>query len=146
MGKLHNIRLKSDAFIAQYNVNIRLAILNAANKLIAMNKAQMMNHKDAEGKPLTNKQTGSTKLSPAYARMKGQTRPNLFLKGSFQNQMFMEVNENNLTWFIDSYDDKSGILTENYGLKIFGIKDTQRAKQLTGKEFEKLYRRMVLGR
>ena len=60
--------------------------------------------------------------------------------------MFLDVNENNLTYFVDSTDFKSGILTENYGLDIFGIprKRNAEAKRLTGKAFATRYKRLVL--
>jgi hypothetical protein len=111
-----------------------------------MNKAQMLDSKDSKGKSLIHKGTGSKNLSLFYSIRTNKQTPNLFLKGTFQNEMFLDVNENNLTYFVDSTDFKSGILTENYGLDIFGIprKRNVDAKRLTGTAFATRYKRLVL--
>lgn len=123
---------------------IARAVMQAEDGLLKINKSQMLASKDSEGKPLVHRSTGSEYLTHLYAIRTGKMKPNLYLTGAFQRDMFLEVNENDLTWFIDSYDQKSGILTDNYTPKIFGVEDKDRAKRLTSIEFKQLYERTVL--
>ena len=143
MGRLHEIRLRSDRFIANLNVKIAEAIENVEDGLVDLNQQQMLESKDVEGMPLTHKLTGSPYLSAPYARRTNKQTPNLYLSGDFQKAMFLSVDENNGTWFIDSQDFKSQHLVANYG-KIFGIQDKNRAKQYTGQSFKRLYEMEVL--
>lgn len=146
MGRLHEIRLKSNQFVANMNVHIAQSIESVETNLVNMNKGQMLSSKDSQDMPLIHKNTGSKNLSLAYSILTGKQTPNLFLTGDFQRAMFLEVNENNLTFFIDSQDSKNGILTDNYGDEIFGIpvKRQPEAKQLTGADFKSKYESMVL--
>jgi len=144
MGKLHDIRVASDSFMSQFNVHVSDAIKSTENDLVRMNKEQMLKSQDSTGNALIHKSTGSEFLTPAYAKEKGKSKPNLKDTGSFQREMFLEVDENELSWFIDSDDAKADILADNYGVKIFGIKDVKSAKKLTGEAFRKLYHKLVL--
>ena len=141
MGRLHEIRVKSDRFISQIDLNIEEAIQSNEATLVKMNISQMLNHTDSEGNPLIHKKTGSPLLSPAYAKIKNKSRPNLKDTGEFQKNMFLLVNNNK--WFIDSEDPKAGFLVGNYG-KIFGIEDKQEAKRTNLKSFAALYKKEVL--
>jgi len=143
MGKLHELRIRSNSFVANMNVNIALSIESVEKELVQMNKAQMLSSKDAENQPLFHSGTGSELLSPAYAKRTKKRTPNLYLTGDFQKGMFLNVNEGNLNWFIDSEDSKSKHLVNNYR-NIFGIYDHQKAKILTGMAFKRRYQRMVL--
>ena len=146
MGKLNDITKRHNKFIQNMNIHIAASIESEERLLVNMNKAQMLNSKDSKDKSLIHKSTGSDFLTTLYAIRTNKSKPNLFLSGSFQNLMFLQVNENNLTYFVDSLDFKSGILTENYGLDIFGIprKRNADAKKLTGKAFATRYKRLVL--
>jgi len=146
MGRLHDIRLKSNQFVANMDVHIAHSIESVETQLVNMNKGQMLASKDSKDKPLIHKSTGSEFLTNLYAVKTRKSKPNLFLSGEFQRFMFLSVNENNLTYFIDSEDGKSGILTDNYGLEIFGIpqKRNTDAKQLTSAAFKQKYESMVL--
>ena len=146
MGKLNDLTVRHNAFVQNMNVHITESINEQSRKLLTMNKSQMFSHKDSEDKPLIHKLTNSPLLSKGYSILTNKSRPNLFRSGDFQNAMFLSVNENNLTYFIDSEDEKAGILTENYGNKLFGIpnKSQPDAKQLTGERFKSRYKRLVL--
>jgi len=146
MGKLNELTIRHNAFVNNMNVHIAESIDSVETSLVNMNKAQMLSSKNSKDNPLIHKSTGSEFLTNTYAIKTRKSKPNLFLKGTFQNLMFLQVNENNLTYFIDSLDSKSGILTENYGLDIFGIprQRNAEAKQLTGKAFATRYKRLVL--
>lgn len=148
MGKLHEIRVKSDRFIQSINVHIAESINSVDKELIDMNKGQMLASLDSMDKPLIHKSTNSKNLSLAYSLRTKKLTPNLYLSGDFQDEMFLEVDENRNTYFIDSMDWKNGILTENYGNNIFGVpvKKGDKAKQLTSKAFARKYKSFVLGR
>lgn len=148
MGRLHEIRLKSDQFIGNINVHIAESIKNVEDDLLKINKSQMLSSLDSDGSPLVHKETGNKNVTVAYQQKTGKITPNLFLSGDFQKSMFLEVNENDNSFFIDSEDWKNGILTENYGSKIFGIpqdKET-RSKELTSRSFKRNYESFVLRR
>jgi len=146
VGRLNDITQRHNAFVQNMNIHIAASIELVSPQLVNMNKAQMLDSKDSKGKSLIHKDTGSKNLSLYYSIKTNKQTPNLFLEGTFQNEMFLDVNENNLTYFVDSLDFKSGILTDNYGLDIFGIprKRNAEAKRLTGKAFATRYKRLVL--
>ena len=146
MGRLNDITQRHNRFVQNMNQHIMESIMSVDHRLLNMNKAQMLDSKDSKGKSLIHKDTGSRNLSLFYSIRTNKQTPNLFLEGTFQNEMFLDVNESNLTYFIDSLDFKSGILTENYGLDIFGIprKRNAEAKRLTGKAFALRYKKLVL--
>jgi len=145
VGKLNELTKRHNAFVQNMNVHIANSIEEESRKLLTFNKGQMFSHKDSKDKPLIHKLTNSPLLSKGYSLMTGKSRPNLFLSGAFQNAMFLNVNENNLTYFIDSEDEKSGILANAYGNDIFGIpeKFQIRSKQFTGTRFKSRYKRLV---
>lgn len=146
MGKLNDLTIRHNKFVANMNVNIAVSIESVSNELINMNKAQMLSSKDSYENPLIHKDTGSEFLSLDYAKLTGKSKPDLSLTRNFQKKMFLQVNENNLTYFIDSFDWKNGILTENYGNNIFGIpqKRHSEARKLTGEAFKRKYKSKVL--
>jgi len=143
---IHNLRLRSNQFCGNMNVNISMAIQSVDQKLIDLNRRQMLRSKDSEDKPLIHAKTGSPYLSKAYAKKTGKKKPDLFLDGTFQSQMFLHVDENKSTYSIDSLWEKTKYLVENYGLPIFGIgvKDQPMAKQQSGMAFKKMYKNQVL--
>lgn len=147
MGRLHQIRLKSDSFVSNINLYIADAIRKNEKSLVDMNRGQMLKSKDIFERPLIHKSTGRTTLSRQYSIKTGKSKPNLYLKGDFQREMFLDVNENNQTYFVDSFDDKSKFLTENYGKNIFGVpkKQEQEAKQKNLKTFARIYKLKVYG-
>lgn len=146
MGKLNDLTIRHNSFVQNMNIHIAASINEQSRKLLTMNKSQMFSHKDSKDKPLIHKLTNSPLLSKGYALLTNKSRPNLFRSGDFQNAMFLDVNENNLTYSIDSEDNKAGILTENYGNDIFGIPEKFQinAKQLTGERFKVRYKKLVL--
>lgn len=145
MGEVKKLYNRHLNFMNNVNVHIALAVEEVEPELVAMNKKQMSISKDSNSNPLIHKQTGSEFLSLPYQKKTKKKKPDLLLSGNFQRAMFLNVNENNLQFFIDSEDVKAGILTENYGNDTFGIseKDQPKAKILTGNEFEKRYNRIV---
>lgn len=146
MGKLNDLTIRHNAFVQNMNVHIAESIKEEERKLLTFNKGQMFSHKDSFDKPLIHKLTNSPLLSKAYAIRTNKREPDLNLTGGFHNGMFLEVNENNLTYFIDSEDEKSGILTDAYGIGLFGIPEKfhPQSKVLTGIRFAARYKRLVI--
>ena len=144
MGKLSELNNRYQAFVSNMNLHIAEAIMVNDNELTDMNKKQMLASVDSNNSPFVHKKTGSTLLSPAYARQKGKSKPNLFDTSSFQRNMFLTVNELNSTYFITSDDEKTGFLIANYGIEIFGIFDKQKAKELNAASFKRLFEQKVL--
>ena len=60
--------------------------------------------------------------------------------------MFFEIDENKMTWFIDSFWEKTKYLVSNYGEKIFGISkmNQPKAKEITFNAFYRKYQSEVL--
>lgn len=133
MNRIVKIAENSAKYLADFKQNVVRVIEENADQMIDFNREQMIGSKDAEDKPLTNKKTGSTKLSKAYAKKTGKSKPNLFLSGEFQDKMtFMMKDENE--YFISSKDFKTGYLAENYG-NIFGVgpKNQPKARKINDK-------------
>jgi hypothetical protein len=117
-----------------FNANIGLyeaeAIKKSEKLLVELNRSQLLRSKDNKDKSLKNSITGSTKLSPAYAKRTGKSTPNLWIDGTFQGEMFLDTNENNQAWFIDSFWDKTKYLVEMYSESIFGIAPSNKDKAI----------------
>jgi hypothetical protein len=144
--KLHELRIKSDAFIASINDKIVDSIQSVDNDLVQINKKNMLFSLNAKDESLIHVLTGVSTLSKPYAKRKNKTKPNLYDSGDFQKAMFFSIDENKMTWFIDSEDKKNGILTWAYTNDIFGIPEskTTHAKKLTFVAFVRKYKSEVL--
>ena len=138
MGKLHEIRLRSNRFVANMNVNIDQSIIHVEHLLLDLNRDQMKNKQiDSRGNFLPE-------YSSRWKSIKGLTYFNLFDTGDFQKKLFMNIKTP--LFLISSSDWKLLKLLKRVGERMFGIAPTNqnRAKQLTGKSFARLYRREVL--
>lgn len=144
--KFHELRLKSDAFIQSIDLKIVDSIQSVDRDLIEINKRNMLSSLNAKDESLIHVLTGVSTLSKPYAKRKNKTKPNLYDTGDFQKAMFFSIDENNMTWFIDSEDEKNGILTWAYTNDIFGIPEskTTHAKRLTFGAFFRKYQSEVL--
>ena len=112
-------------------------------KITDLNRKQLLASQDNKGRPLVNVQTGKTKLSPRYAKRTGKTKPNLWLKGAFQFDMFTDFRLPD-KYFTQSSNWKQGILNWMYQ-GLFGIapKHQPKAKNITDKAILKDYFREV---
>jgi hypothetical protein len=133
------------------NQNIRLlvaeAVENVEKPLVNINRSQMLRHKLSDGRDFVNTRTGKKTLSKAYARRTNKRYPNLYESGTFQKNMFLDVNENNLTMQFSSYWDKTNYLEDQYTLKIWGImpKNIPKARKIAVKELFRIYYKQLLG-
>jgi hypothetical protein len=119
MNRILDIQKKSNQYLANFTANVVRVIEMNAEKTVDFNRLQMLKNKDADNKPLIHKSTGSDKLSKAYAKRTGKTKPDLFVRGDFQEAMFLFMPDEK-EYFISSKDYKTGWLAKNYG-NIFGV-------------------------
>lgn len=96
----------------------REAAEEMAPDVVAANRAQLMEEKDADGRDIS---PGYSLFTRRTKQSKGQPtdRVTLFDTGVFQEGMFAEADGDKLV--IDSRDGKSASLKEKYGDRIFGI-------------------------
>ncbi len=139
MGQIAELRKRSNTFVANLGVHVAMAVEEVSDKIVDFNRDQMLKSRRADGRPIM------PKYSPKYAIRKGFTNPNLFLTGEFQSEMFLSVNENNLTYFIATFDFKMPFLTKRYTDMIFGIeqRNQPKAKALTTPSIGRIYKQQV---
>lgn len=125
MARIIDIQKKSAQWMANFDANV-VKIIESNPKNVEMNRVQMFNSTDADDKSLIHASTGSANLTKAYAKRSHKTKPNLFLDGSFQKEMFVFM-PNAKEYFMSSKHWLSGYLSKNYG-KIFGISPTNQPK------------------
>jgi hypothetical protein len=138
MGRLHDIRLRSNQFCNNINAKIEEAILFAENQVLNLNREQMKERQvDAFDKNLPE-------YSSHWKSIKGLTYFNLLDTGSFQNKLFMTVKYPK--FLISSKDKKLVKLLNRVGDRMFGIAPTNQpeAKKITLKSFTQLYKSQVL--
>ena len=143
MGQLHELRLRSNAFVANMDKHIEDSIVDSADELIKLNRKQMMSSVNAEDKPLIHLKTGSPYLSKSYARKTGKLKPNLYESGGFQKEMFLEPRFPE--YFIRSFNQVGKYLVDMYD-NFFGVspENQPEAKKITFANFYERYKKNVL--
>lgn len=129
-SRILEIQKRSNQYMAAFKDNVIRVIESNENIMLNMNKSQMLASLDAQDKPLIHKRTGSDKLSRAYAKRKGKSKPNLFDRGDFQAGMIFTM-PTEKDYIITSDDTKVNFLVGNYG-SIFGVspKNQPKAKEV----------------
>ena len=142
--KISELNKRFKSFAANINTNVAIAVEGVEQELTDMNRSNLLSSLDKFDKPLKHNKTGSTKLSSGYAQRTGKTTPNIFLKGDYQADMFLTVNETNNTYDIQSNDFKHPFLTENYD-NLMGVpkKRQNEAKAITTKAIGKLLKSKI---
>jgi len=145
MNRIVEIAKRSNQYMNQFTANVVRVIEDNSDKMLDFNRSQMINSKDADDSNLVHKSTGSTKLSKAYSRKTGKSKPDLLLSGSFQDKMTFIMQDEN-EYFISSKDFKTEYLAENYG-NIFGIspKNQVKAQKINDKAIIEDYLETILG-
>jgi len=116
---------KSNRWMAQFDANIVRIIESKDDKLIDLNRQQMVKHKDSNDAALINESTGKTTLTKAYAKKTGKAKPNFLETGLFQDSMaFIMPNANE--YFI--FSKQRQYLNKNYGGTIFGVAPSNKDK------------------
>ena len=132
-----------------YNGRIKFfqakAVQDNEKLFVDFNRKQMLSSKTSKNEAFVNSLTGSTGLSPAYAKKTGKKKPNLFVDGAFQGEMFLETNENDGTYFVDSFWDKTKYLIDMYTNDIFGIPKPNMGKaiEVASKSMFDFYKNLV---
>lgn len=96
---------------------IQDTLLEVRPIIIQAQREQMLSSKLSTGTPIL------PKYSPAYAKKKGYTDPDLRLTGEMQDEIFADIRENIIV--IDSADDPDKVsrLVGQYGPDIFGLNE-----------------------
>ena len=141
---VHVLRQKFEEFVNNMNVNIALAVEGVEQELTNLNRENLLNSKDKFDKPLKHNSTGSTLLSPAYAKRMNKPTPDLYVRGDYQSEMFLTVDENANQYYVQSNDYKHVFLTENYN-DIMGVSlsKQQKAKEITSKAIGQLLKSKI---
>lgn len=109
------------------NVNdaVEYTLINKSSELLHAQRLQMKQGLSSNGKPFINKNTGTDEYAPSTAKRKGKKKPiDLFDKGDFQKELFVDVREN--TFVIDSADRKTDKLIKQFGGEILGLNEDSR--------------------
>ncbi|HEY5590687.1 MAG TPA: hypothetical protein VIK55_06675 [Paludibacter sp.] len=125
ISQIVEIAKRSAQYVANMNANIIRVVESNKDLMIDINRSQFISSKDATGKPLTRVSTGSTKLSKAYARKAGKSKPDFFLSGQFQDEMIFFM-PNEKEYFINSR--VRPYLSPQYGGSIFGVTPNNQSK------------------
>lgn len=136
---------KAKKYNSQIKLHQAIAVKASEPVIVKLNRKQMLRSKLSNDKPMVHAKTGSNLLSKAYGKRTGKKRPNLFVDGTFQGEMFLETNENDGTYFLYSFWAKTKYLVISYTEKIFGIpkKDKKTAINKASKEMYNRYRKLV---
>ncbi len=132
-----------DTIAALESLNVRQLAREAVEKnlreMVSMNKTQLHEGKSTSGKPFPKYAPFEVEEGKEYADFKeelnpkpGWGNPDLYLTGSFYREMFGDLVGDDI--FMDSKDEKSGLLQEKYdgdtpgqleldepGSRIFGL-------------------------
>jgi hypothetical protein len=114
MSRLIEIAARSQAYIDSLESNIEDAIYPIEQSLTDLNRAQLMNNKGSDDKPLINERTGNETLSKGYARRTGKEKPNLYERGDFQSEMTTKIIMKSKKYVISSYHMLEKYLSVQY--------------------------------
>jgi len=138
---ISELRSRSNAFAA--NIDSHIAeVVEHNERLLQLNKGQLKASKNAKGGALVNNLTGSASLSPAYAKRKGKSKPDIFDTGATFRDMDLLFNEPK-EYVITSYTEYTPHLQDMYN-DLFGIQDSKKAYAITTPMLRTLYQRLVL--
>lgn len=126
MARILDIQKRSNAWVANLAVNVINIIEKNEQQTTEFNRKQLLASKNAAGTSLIHNRTGSDKLSKAYAKRTGKTKPNIFVSGAYQSAMFMTM-PNEKEYFITSDDEKVKYLPGMYD-KLHGIAPENQSK------------------
>lgn len=129
---IHELRIRSNEFVRNMAEWVELAVMDNEGQMLDLNRRQMLSGRMSDGKPIR------PLYSKAYAKRKGFTTPDLYLKGDFQGDMALAVTGDQ--YEITSVDFKTPFLVARYGDGIFGIEDKKKAQELNDKRFLELYK------
>lgn len=136
--KLHELRLKSDAFIENINAEIEESILFVESDILNLNREQM------KQRQVDSNDDNLPEYTSRMKSIKGLTYFNLFQTGEFQKKLKLSVKHP--VYAISSTDWKLEILLKRVGERMFGIAPSNQpeAKKITLNSFFIKYQSKVL--
>jgi len=139
MGKLHELRLRSNRFVENIDL-YKQDVIDDNQALLDLNRQQLrVEHKTKKDRP----------ISPEYSRwtaiLKGFRTPDLYDTGEMQRTLKIETT-NDRNYYIDATVDYGQSLKSRYTEDIFGIPDSKLnvAKAITTRLLADLYRKLVM--
>lgn len=141
MPTVSELRKRSNKFVANLDSHIA-TVVEHNEKLLQLNKGQLKASKNAKGGALVNNLTGSSNLSPAYAKRKNKSKPDIYDTGATFKEMDLLFNEP-ADYSIVSYTDYTKHLESMYN-DLFGVQNSKKAYAITTPMLVKLYRTLVL--
>lgn len=126
MARILEIQKRSKDYMSDFSDNVIRVIESNEGQMLNMNRSQMLKSLDANDRPLIHARTGSARLSLAYAKRTGKSKPNLFVNGRFQSDMFFTM-PTLKDYIIASDNELNKYLPKNYG-KIFGVSPANQPK------------------
>lgn len=140
MGRIHDIRLRSDRFIEQIDSYIE-TVIDDNQDLLNLNREQLKEeHSTKKGQPIR------PRYSKWYAEFKGFETPDLYLTGETQETLTIEAKGKQFN--IEGHTEQVPKLIDKYGADIFGIPNarTNEAKNITTKAIADLFKKHVLAK
>lgn len=139
MGKVHELRIRSNRFVENINLYIQ-DVVDDNQQLLDLNREQLKHeHKTKKDQPI------SPEYSPRTAELKGFRTPDLFDTGEMQRTLTISAT-NDMNYYIDATVDYGQSLVSRYSEDIFGIAISKqsKAKEITTKLLAAIYRKIVM--
>lgn len=91
MATIAEISKRLNDYVANLDENLKEAVMSVDKEILDVNRSQMLISRGADDKPLINNRTGNERLSKQYARRQKKDYPDIFVRGDYQRDMFIEV-------------------------------------------------------
>ena len=91
MATIAEISKSLNDYVANIDANLKEAVMSVDKQILDVNRSQMLISRGADDKPLINNRTGNARLSKQYARRQKKDYPDIFVRGDYQRDMFIEV-------------------------------------------------------
>ena len=147
MASILEIAKKSQQYIDNLSDNIDRVINSPEieEQLTELNRKQLLMSVGNDGAPLIHQQTGSPRLSPAYAKRTGKQYPNIFLSGAYQKEMFTDSEYGKKIYRQSSFNHLVKYLPDNYP-NMHGVNKMNQpiAQAITSKAIAEDYNNKVL--
>jgi len=125
--------------------NIDDAIYPHEQKLVELNRQQLLQNKGFDSKALINERTGSEFLSAAYAKKMKKQKPDLFVNGRFQDEMRLKTKFDAKVYLVFSYHSLEKFLSVQYkNYAGISMEDKQEAYSITNRAIGQSLRAKVL--
>jgi hypothetical protein len=144
MATIAEIAQRSQAYIDNLSNNIDGAIYSVEQELVDLNRKQLLLNKGADDKPLINIRTGSEFLSKAYAKKMKKSKPDLFVRGDFQEGMRLITKFAAKVYTVFSYHNLEKYLSVQYkNYPGIAPKNQKKAQEITGNAIAKDFKNKV---